>query len=128
MKDTARELYLQFRLTSNALNVNQYFEIDFGAWKVDTSAIGQIICKYKLTGNYYWIPAVLTFISGNKYRFTVYKNFTTYSIPANNLVTLRIDHINPDNFYGLLVPDTKWNYLKITAHQAAGTVLEHQYA
>jgi len=56
----------------------------------------------------------------------VYKNISTYSISAGTTVTLRIDQINPDGFYGVLVPDIKWNYLKITAHSSAGTVLEHQ--
>lgn len=43
-------------------------------------------------------------------------------------MTLKIDHINPDNFYGVLVPNIKWNYIKISAYNSGGTILEHQYA
>jgi hypothetical protein len=47
---------------------------------------------------------------------------------ANQVITLMIDHINPDNFYGILVPNTRWNYIKITAHTSVGVVIEHQFA
>ncbi len=128
LKDTSRSLFLQFKLATNTLGQNQYVEIDFGDWKLDTSTTGQVIASYKTGSNYYYTPAVFTLVSGNKYRFGIYKNVSTYTIAANTLVTLRIDHINPDNFYGILVPNIKWNYLKITAHSSTGTVLEHQYA
>ena len=128
MKDTARQLFVKFQLASNSLGVNQYVQIDFGLWKLDTASTGTLICKYRIGSNYYWIPALFTPVSGNKYRFGVYKNVSTYTISAGTTVTLRIDQINPDGFYGVLVPDIKWNYLMITAHSSAGTVLEHQYA
>lgn len=128
LKDTARELFVQFKLAANTLGMNQYVEIDFGDWQLDTSATGKIVASYQVGSNYYYIPCVLTKVSGNKYRFGVYKNVSTYSMTSNNLITLKIDHVNPDNFYGILVPNIKWNYIKITAHNAAGTVIEHQYA
>jgi hypothetical protein len=128
MKDTSRSLFLQFKLASNSLGQNQYVEIDFGSWQLDTSATGQVIASYSVGSNYFYTPAVFTLVSGNKYRFGVYKNISTYTIPAGSLITLKIDHINPDNFYGILVPNIKWNYIKITAHSSVGTVIEHQYA
>jgi hypothetical protein len=99
-----------------------------GDWKIDTSATGKVLCSYKVGSNYYWTPATFTVISANKYRMTVYKNVSTYSMSSNTMITIKIDHINPDNFYGILIPHIKWNYIKITAHTAAGVVLEHQYA
>lgn len=82
-KGTARSLFLQFKLASYALGVNQYVEIDFGDWQIDTSSTGKIISSYKIGTNYYYIPAILTLVSGNRYRFGIYNNVTTYSVAAN---------------------------------------------
>jgi len=110
------------------LGVSQYVEIDFGNWQLDTSSTGKIIASYKVGSNYYYTPCIFTLVSGNKYRFGVFKNVSTYSIPAGSLITVKIDHINPDNFYGILVPDIKWNYIKISAYTSTAVIIEHQYA
>jgi hypothetical protein len=103
--------------------MSQYVEIDFGDWQLDTSATGKVVTSYKVGSNTYYTPCVFTKVSGNKYRFGVYKNVSTYSMTANQVITLLIDHVNPDNFYGILVTKTRWNYIKITAHTSAGVVI-----
>ena len=105
MKGTSRSLYVQFKLAANSLGQNQYVQIDFGNWQIDTSSTGKVITSYQVGSNYYYVPAIYTPFNSSRYRFGIYNNVSTYSMPASNLVTLKIDHINPDNFYGVLVPN-----------------------
>jgi hypothetical protein len=112
------------------LGVGQYVEIDFGDWVLDQadSLGGQIITKYQVGTNLYWLPATLTNVVNNKYRFAVYNNVSTYSMSAGYPITIRIDNLNPNLYNGFMVTKTQWNNLKITAHQSNSTVIEHQYA
>ena len=128
MVGAARQIFFQFQLSTYTLTTSQYIQIDFGTWILDPATSGSIIAKYQVNGNTYWTPSVLTWVSGNKYNFGVYTNFTTYQMPVNNLITLRLDHVNPDSYNGLKIPNYQWNYFKITANNAANTVLEQQYA
>jgi hypothetical protein len=119
---------LTFQLASNTLSDNFYITVDFGDWTIDPATSGETICKYRVGGNLYWVPAVFEHVSGNIHKMAVYRNQSTYQMTVGQLVTIRIDHINPDGYHGVLVTDTQWNFLKITAHRADGTVIEHQYA
>jgi len=58
----------------------------------------------------------------------VYTNYTVYTIPVNQLVTVWLSSVNPDSYNGVLVTNITWNYIKITACLADSTILEHQYA
>lgn len=115
-------------MVSNTLSTNQYITIDFADWSINPATQGDIICNYQVGTNYYWVPAVLEYVSDNIYKFGVYNNQSIYAIPYGQLITLRIDHLNPDAYHGVLITGTQWNYLKITAHASDQSILEHQYA
>jgi hypothetical protein len=100
---TSRELYFSFTLASNSLGANQYVTVDFGTWTIDAATSGNVICKYKVGSNLYWVPAVFTLVSGNIYKIGVYSNQSTYSMPAGSKIIVRIDHINPDAYHGVLI-------------------------
>jgi hypothetical protein len=115
-------------LSTYSLGVGQYVEIDFGDWVLDQAdLLGQIIAKYKIGNNLYWVPTIFTKVSynatSNIYRFGIYNNVSTYSLSAGTSMTIRIDHLNPNQYNGLMITKTQWNYLKITAHLSNSTII-----
>lgn len=70
---------------------------------MDQASVGSIICKYNVGSNVYWVPAILTLVSGNVYQMGVYSNVSTYSMTQNQLITFWIDQVNPDAYHGIFV-------------------------
>ncbi len=42
---------------------------------------------------------------------------------VSNTILLRIDNINPNQYNGFMIPNTQYNYLKITAHQSNTNII-----
>lgn len=99
--------------------------IDFGNWTIDQAAIeGRLLWKYKVGSNIYWVPATVTQLTGNQYKIPVYLNYT---MPANQLIAVKVVQELPDAFIGVYFTQIQFNYLSVKAYNAAGTLQEHQY-
>ena len=67
------------------------------------------------------MPSSATHVSGNRYKVPVYQN---YSMTAGSVITVWVDTLAPDSYYGARVPSSQWNDIKIYAYQ--GSTLREQ--
>ena len=125
-KGNSQELDITFRLASHSLSSGSYIALDLGNWTVDPAATeGEMIWKYQVGNNIYWVPSTVTNPSGNIFHIPVNSNYT---MPTNQDIKIRIYHLLPDSDDGVFFPEHQWNYLSIEAYNSANTRLEHQYA
>ena len=101
-KGNSQELDVVFRLASHTLTSGSYIELDLGDWTVDPATTeGQMIWKYQVGNNIYWVPSTVTNPSANIYQIPVYSN---YSMTVNQDIKIRIYHILPDSHDGVYFP------------------------
>jgi len=116
---SAFPLFVTFRLNTNTLTNGDYLQVDFGNWIIDPASAGVQLFKYQVSGSIYWVPSTATLISGNIYNFPVYNN---YSMVAGTTITLRVDTLAPDAYYGAQTQQTQWNNFKIYAYKSSALV------
>ena len=62
-------LYLTLQMKSNTLSGGDWWEVDFGSWPLGTSDEDSLpTIKYKVSGNIYWVPAIVTNLTATKYK------------------------------------------------------------
>lgn len=113
------------KLRSHTLVNGDYLLLNLGNWTVDTTLNenGATIWKYKVGSSPYWVPTAATKVAGsipNLYKLPVYQN---YSMTVNQVITIKVSHILPDNYQGVRITDKTWNLLTVEAYNSANTRL-----